>query len=77
MLQLPTVGSAPARALRPLQVLWEQQNLFKMFLSPGALRDSGWCMVGVMQGLLFIAFHVSPCREESLHKRIRSYQIGE
>lgn len=56
MLQLPTEGSAPARALRLLQVLWERQNLFRMFLSPGALRDSSGCAVGVMQGLLFIAF---------------------
>lgn len=77
MLQLPTESSAPARALRLLQVLWEQQNLFRMFLSPGALRDSSGCAVGVMQGLLFIPFCVSPCREESLHERIRSYQIGE
>lgn len=37
-------------------MLWELQNLFRMFLSPGALRDSGRCAVGVMQGLLFIAF---------------------
>lgn len=37
-------------------MLWELQNLFRMFLSPGALRDSGRRAVGVRQGLLFIAF---------------------
>lgn len=58
-------------------MLWERQNLFKMFLSPGALRDSSGCVVGVMQGLLSTPFCISSCREESLHKRIRSYQIGE